>query len=99
MRQPLIILILFEISCFYSFKLSKCLSLNVRYPIKIEFGFEHRAAGSCPVVKRMSENFDWISDLRDFIYQLNVVTIQKQKISNKISITTHSNIKFHPASL
>ena len=49
-------------------------------------GFEHRAAGSGSVAKRMSENFDGISDLRDFIYQLNVVKIQKQEISNLISI-------------
>ena len=37
--------------------------LNVRDPIKIEFGFEHRATGSCPVAKRMSKNFDEISDI------------------------------------
>ena len=58
--------------------------------IKIEFGFEHRATDSCPVAKRMSENFDGISDLRDLIYQLNVVEIQKQEISNRISITKNN---------
>ena len=59
---------------------------QVRYPTKIEFGFEHRAAGSCPVAKRMSEKFGGISDLRDFIYQLNIVKIQKPENSNRISI-------------
>ena len=58
---------------------------QVRNPIKIEFGFEHRATGSGPVAKRMSENFDGISDLRDLIYQLNVVKIQKLEILNKIN--------------
>ena len=55
-------------------------------PASAGTGFEHRAAGSCPVAKRMSENPDWISDLRDIIYQLNVVKIQRQEISNLISI-------------
>ena len=32
-------------------------------PASAGTGFEHRAAGSCPVAKRMSENFDWISDI------------------------------------
>ena len=55
-------------------------------PASAGTGFEHRAAGSYPVAKRMSENPDWISDLRDIIYQLNVVKIQKQEISNPIGI-------------
>ena len=55
-------------------------------PASAGTGFEHRAAKSCPVAKRMSENPDWISDLRDIIYQLNVVKIQKQEISNTIGI-------------
>ena len=55
-------------------------------PASARTGFEHRAAGSCPVAKRMSENPDWIPYLRDLIYQLNVVKIQKPEISNTIGI-------------
>ena len=54
-------------------------------PASAGTGFEHRAAGSCSVAKRMSENFDWVLNLRDFIYQLNVIKIQKQEILNLIS--------------
>ena len=56
-------------------------------PASAGTGFEHRAAGSCPVAKRMSENPDWLSGLRVFIYQLNVVKFQKQEILNPIGIT------------
>ena len=55
-------------------------------PASAGTGFEHKAAGSCPVAKRMSENFNCISDLRNIIYQLNVVKTQKQEISNPIGI-------------
>ena len=40
-------------------------------------GFEHRAAGSCPVAKRISENPDWISDLRDFSNEYKDYRISK----------------------
>ena len=55
---------------------------------KIEFGFEHRAAGSCPVAKRMTENFALIPNLKDFICQLKITEIQKLKFSNPISINS-----------
>ena len=56
-------------------------------PASAGTGFERRAAGSCPVAKRMSENFNYISDLRDIIYQLNVVKTQKPEISGIIYLT------------
>ena len=71
---------------------------QVRDPIKIEFGFEHRAAGSCPVAKRMSENFDWISDLRD--KHLPVECSKNSKTGNfKQDRYTYSNAVLNTAQI
>ena len=55
-------------------------------PIKMSLDLNTERLKASSVAKRMSENFDGISDLKDLIYQLNVVKIQRQEISNQTSI-------------
>ena len=48
--------------------------------LKIEFGFDHKVAESSLCGKMQDRNFEGILGLRDFIYLIKTITIEKQEI-------------------